>query len=122
MKDEKDLNTSSSMAKELYVLNQTIDRNQKLVIFGTGKHARELYVELIHYGVKVDYFADRNEELSGIRLFGIEVISEQELGKIECQIIIASSAWKDIMDRLTKIGKREIYVDTARYLGMNIEL
>lgn len=51
--------------EELFHLNSRIDKQKKLVIFGTGMHAKETYCQLIHYGIKPDYFADKDSNFKG---------------------------------------------------------
>ncbi len=108
--------------EKLFCVSGKLDLNKKIVIFGTGNHAKEIFAELLHYGIKIDYFADRNVNLIGLKLYGIEIISEESLKNIDCQIIIASTAWKEIEKRLLNMGKKDIFVDTGRFLGMSVEL
>lgn len=108
--------------ERLFCITEKIDINKKIVIFGTGNHAKEMFAKLLHYGIKIDYFADRNDKVIGLKLYGIEIVSEESLKNLDCQIIIASAAWKEIEKRLVAIGKHEIFVDTGCFLGMSIEL
>ena len=108
--------------EELFSLNSEFDKDKKLVIFGTGLHAKETYAQLIHYGIKPDYFADKNPNLKGVRLFGIEILQEEELENMDCQIVIASTAWQIIEERLNKMGKTDIWVDTSRYCQSYIDV
>lgn len=107
--------------KELYKLN--LERNdKKLVIFGTGIHAKETFLELLNQGIKADYFADRNENLSGVKIYGTPIIKENDLKEFDCKIIIASRAWENIEQRLREAGKEEVYVDKRRYWKNTVEL
>ena len=110
--------------KHLYVLNNQLDVKKRIVIFGTGYHAKDTYLELIKRGIKPDYFADRKPDVIGLKLYGIEIISEESLKDLECQIIVASTAWENIYNRLVRkgIGTERIYVDRNRYEDMEIEL
>jgi len=101
--------------KDLYVLNSQFDTEKKIVIFGTGQHAKDTYFQLIERGIKPEYFADRKEELIGLKLWGIEIISEESLKGLDCQIIVASTAWREICNRLESNGINQIYVDRNRY-------
>lgn len=106
--------------KELYQLHIE-ENNKKLVIFGTGIHAKETFLELLNQGVKADYFADQNEDLAGLKIYGTPILKE-DLKELECNIIIASRAWEAIEQRLIKEGKTLIYVDKKRYWKNRVEL
>lgn len=56
-------------------------------------------------GVEPDYFTDNDSSKWGTLLEGKEIISPQELLKIDCQIMISTSAYQDkIIAQLKKWG------------------
>lgn len=103
-----------SGVKELYKLNPEILLSKKKCIFGTGMHAKQTYVDLSQQGIRVDYFVDRVIPERESSFMGIPVINEDELNE-EVSVIIASTAWKDITERLYQRGITDIYVDLHRY-------
>lgn len=86
--------------------NRSIDKNRKLIIFGAGKYGEEA---LCYFGnKKVFCFADSNDELSGRKKCGKDIISFNEYRKIsaEYQTVIAVNAklLNGIANRLESCG------------------
>ncbi len=106
--------------KELYVIDKDIKEHNKVCIFGTGKHAEQLLLELSDCGINVECFADR-DDVSGGLFLGKPVISETELIKSEYDVVIASSEWQAIYERLGDSTNLTLYVDKNRYSQVNVE-
>ncbi len=100
--------------EQLYLVNPKITESKYLVIFGTGAIGKELFAQMLQRNIKVDYFADKNPEICGLELYGIKVIMEDELIGMDCAVIVASSYWKDIVERLNAKGISNVYVDLNR--------
>lgn len=105
--------------RELYKVNPEFLQSKKKCIFGTGIHAKQTYVELSVQGIKIDFFADRENQKDFY--MGLPVISESELRELNVSVIIASTSWQDIAHRLLLQGITDLYVDLHRYGEIEIQ-
>lgn len=76
--------------------------DKHICIFGSGSFGGKFLDKMNQYGLRVDCFADNNEELWGTDKFGIKVISPEELNENHL-IFIASMWYFDIFQQL--LGK-----------------
>ncbi len=106
---------------ELYKLNPKFSTPKKKCIFGTGMHARQTYVDLSAQGVRIDYFVDMEVSDSEASYMGLPLISEEKLKELNASVIIASTAWEDISERLTQQGITDLYVDLHRYGEVEVQ-
>lgn len=106
---------------ELYKLNPKLSTPKKKCIFGTGMHARQTYVDLSAQGVRIDYFVDRKVPDSEASYMGIPLISEEELKGLDASVVIASTAWADISERLMQQGITDLFVDLHRYGEVDVQ-
>ena len=90
-------------------------KEKPVCIFGTGMKAAMAFIELTNYGIHVQYFADRisvsteyTSAFSRIVLSEEEVIHEWK----NKPIIIASSYWMEIANRLTEKGCTDLYISS----------
>lgn len=96
---------------ELYQLNTNIGTGKKVCIFGTGIDAKRILTELAEKNIHVDFFADRTPISKKIKnLFDRPVLSEDELINMDCIVIIVSTFWEEISDRLLKKGINNILI------------
>lgn len=100
---------------ELYRLSSNFLTSGKKCIFGTGAHARQTYVDLAVQGIKIDFFVDREASRLGDSYMGLPLMDEEELNGQDVTVVIASTSWKDIADRLIRLGVTDLYVDRRRY-------
>lgn len=100
------------MVSKLYHVNRKL-KSTSTYIYGTGAHAKSTYLELFNQGVEVVGFLDQSVE-GEKSLLGKIVISEKNISR-KSVIIIASTAWKDIYDRLKILGFCNLFVDIDRY-------
>lgn len=106
---------------ELYQLNQTVLSDKKKCIFGTGMHASQTFVDLSAQGVMIDFFVDKNVGDSQASYLGLPLIKEEDLKGLDVSVIIASTAWKEIADRLIRRGVTDLYVDLRRYGEVEVQ-
>ena len=105
--------------RSVYQINEDI-RVSGCYIFGTGWHAKQTYIELLSQGIEVAGFADREVGETNKELYGLPVIDEEKLAKLNPHVIVASVSWKEICDRLSKSGLDNLYVDKSRYGDVEI--
>lgn len=97
------------MADNVFLLNESI--NQKpIVIFGTGINGKRAYFTFLNMGIEIYAFADRNIERAGKRIFGKEILFEDNLIGTDFTVVIASSAWREICGRLEHKGVSRLFV------------
>lgn len=106
--------------KKLYNLHPEFLNEKKKCIYGTGIHAKQTYVDLVLQGIKIDCFADRKSYGSEALYMGLPLVSEKELKGLNACVVIASTAWEDIADRLIQQGITDLYVDLHRYGEVDI--
>lgn len=94
--------------KNVYLLNDELTE-RPIVILGTGKYAKKAFYSLLYEGVGIEYFADREKKLAGNWMLGKKIIHEDELIGKKYNVIVASTAWKDIVTRLKSKNINNIY-------------
>lgn len=80
---------------------------EKVIIFGAGDACRHLLWILRTYAQKVDYLCDNNTALHGTELYGIPVLSPEQLitMKSECCVIMGVNIYTDeIRRQLQELG------------------
>ena len=107
--------------KKLYELNPEILTSKKRCIFGTGVHARQTYIDLSIQGIKIDYFADRDVNDAEASFMGVPLINEEKLKELNVSVIVASTFWEDISERLMKQGITDLFVDLHRYGEVSVQ-
>ena len=106
------------MVNNLYGINVKDQAN--IYIFGTGSHARQTFVELESCGVKVQGFIDKNLFHDEKRLFNLPIYNENEFKDKTVKIVVASTFWREIVERLEQKGFFHLYVDQRRYGDIEI--
>lgn len=87
--------------KELYQINPEINKAKRICIFGTGMNAAYIYEKMVRQGIRVDFFADKKPQSEyKIQYLNLPVLDEDELPGTDCIVIIASSFWEEIANRL----------------------
>lgn len=94
--------------KNVFIINPII--NEPIVIFGTGNNAKRAYFTLLDMDREIIGFADRDKELQGKKLFGKAILYEDELQTCNYSVVIASSQWRTILERLEVKGIKNIYI------------
>lgn len=107
--------------QELYQLNQALLSDKKKCILGTGMHASQTFVDLSVQGVTIDFFVDKSIKDSQASYLGLPLIREEDLKGLDVSVIIASTAWKEIADRLIRQGVTDLYVDLRRYGEVEVQ-
>lgn len=95
-----------------------------IIIYGTGRKAALAFNELTHKGAIVIAFADQKSHRTDYTFaYNKKVISESDLiqYKDDCDIVIASNYWREISDRLNKIGIKKVYISTASVMSVKVE-
>lgn len=81
---------------------------KKIIIFGTGKHAVEIYNYMVEHNQSPAFFADNNAEKWGSRFNGIPILNPvdtyYEVKKGQMQICIASIYYTQIKKQLLAMG------------------
>jgi len=104
------MNDSSSI-KQMFQLSPEIQKAKTICIFGTGINARYVFLLLAENNIYADFFADKSPQCENVKvLLNRPVLSENELMKMECVVIIASTAWKEISKRLHEKKIYNIFV------------
>lgn len=79
-------------------------------IFGAGAWGKKCAEKLKKCNILCNYFIDNNLSKIGTIIDDIEVISVEQLKKMECNIIIAlADGYDDISDQLNKIGNPKLH-------------
>lgn len=102
----------------VYHLLQWLSANEeeKIVIFGAGTACRHLLWILNSYNRKVDYLYDNKKTLHGTELYGIPVLSLEQLEAIksECCVIVGVNLYtNEISKQLQELGFADNKVFTA---------
>ncbi len=66
-----------------------LKENQKIIIYGAGRYGELALRGLQHLGLQPSYFADRT--LAGTEYMGVKVISPNELGKFQEDVVLIAS-------------------------------
>jgi len=85
--------------------------NQLLVLFGAGEFGNLIYNYLKEAEIKVDYFCDNDYLKWGQYLYGLKVVSPNELSAISDRVnlLITSAFYDEIENQLTTKGFNNIY-------------
>ena len=68
-------------------------KDKPLVIYGAGEHARSLYSSLKKFNIVA--IADKNQDLHGKDLYGMEIIAPSEIAKYSQNVLIVSKAFEN---------------------------
>ncbi len=98
------------MAENVFLINQRINQYNPIVIFGTGMNGKRAYFTFLNMGIEVYAFADRDIKQAGKRIFGKEILFEDNLIETDFTVVIASQAWEEISRRLGNKGIRRLFV------------
>lgn len=98
------------MADNVFLLNHRINQQNPIVIFGTGINGKRAYFTFLNMGIEVYAFADRDIGQVGKRIFGKEILFEDNLIETDFTVVIASKAWKEICRRLEHKGISRLFV------------
>lgn len=90
--------------KQLCTINKSVIKNQRIIIFGTGKHAIHTY-NLINSVTDIIGWCDNNPIKKGRTLNNKKIFSPHEIKNIEADLIIISSMYAtDIYFQLIELG------------------
>lgn len=92
--------------ENLFYLNKEIEEAENVVIYGAGNYGKEVAEYFADIGIKVDFFCDSNCKKVGQWIKNIEVIEPEKLLELNniCIVIANTKAWKQIYDKLIKMG------------------
>lgn len=85
---------------------------RNIIIYGCGNDGKKLYLQLESLKVNVAFFCDSNRELWGKKLFGISILSPEELGKYrENNVALAFHDYPQILDKIPATIKENVFAD-----------
>lgn len=92
---------------------------KKCILFGAGFYGKGAYYKLRDY-YDILYYVDNNKAIHGTELYGIPVISVEELENVfqsqEVDIVICSLDYSEMANQLIEIGIREYYIMLEGFL------
>ncbi len=114
--------------------NQSIFRENKVVLFGAGHTGKTIFKLLQQFDIKVYAYCDNNENLWGTTVNGIKVISPaelQELVKTDEKVLVqvavgptrsflASKSADDVVSQITDFGIEKYIVAQETYHMLNL--
>lgn len=90
---------------------ESLSKNKKIILFGTGSNATRVLLPLLSSGVTVDYFCDNNQAKKGTYISQIKCLSFSELTSIqkELLVIITVEHYEEIKKQLKDSGYNNVY-------------
>lgn len=111
MKGNKEPDPIQNM-EYLYQVNPKLKEFQNVVIYGIGEFQKKVFYSLIQQDISINAFCTY-QEISLSRLFGKKIITEEELCQryYDACVIVAGASIENDLDRLKKIGIKNIMVE-----------
>ena len=79
-----------------------LNSEKKVLVFGTGSYAKDIYPTIQKMGMDIIGFVDNDITKQKRKLFGIKIISPEKISEVFNYIVIASTFYIDIHSQLTK--------------------
>lgn len=101
--------------KHLYMPDGSVNPElikKKILIWGCGNDGKKLYNILKDLNVNVEYFLDSNSDLVGKSVYGIPIVSIEQLSSLqEYNLALAFYRWPDVIGRIPKQIQHNVYAD-----------
>lgn len=100
------------MINNLFLLNPILNKFENKVIYGAGKEGQLLCDRLKRDNVNITYFADSNHQIHGTKFNGIEVISLEQLKKINFNtaVLLSKGYQEQIYNMLISNGIKNVFL------------
>ncbi len=99
----------------LYMTNGTINPKllrKKIIIYGCGNDGKKLFSQLKDLGVNIAYFCDSNDKLQGKKLYGVEILSREQLKNYQdYNLALAFHQYPQVLDKLPEKMEQNIFAD-----------
>lgn len=101
--------------RHLYMADGSVNPalyDKKIIIYGCGNDGRKLYKHLIESGKNIEYFCDSNKELTGKELYGIKILSCEQLSNYQnYNLALAFHQYPQVLGLIPEKMKQNIFAD-----------
>ncbi|MDR1397713.1 MAG: hypothetical protein LBJ14_08280 [Desulfarculales bacterium] len=105
--------------RELFSLNRSIRDFEDVIVYGTGRAGKAVFLKLLQHNVKVCCFADSDPENCGKTHLNIPIVHIGDLSdKLAAAVVVSGRYAFKIAQELQKMGFRNLFFDYLNEVGV----
>lgn len=107
------------LLEPLFHLNENLCKANRIIIYGSGVAAKNIFTKMLQRNIKIECFADSNPDNCGKKIMNHPVFQIKNLLDMceDSAIIVGGLYMSEVALELEKLGFKNIFFDYTNELG-----